>query len=140
MRKADIPEVLALERNTLNAWSLEHLKDELRQPAGFQFVVRQEATEEVLAYICGRLAADEAEILKLNVLKNARQKGFGYKLLDFALNYCREKGARNCFLELRASNIAAKNLYEKKGFFRIGTRRNYYDSPVEDAIVMQLEL
>jgi ribosomal-protein-alanine N-acetyltransferase len=64
----------------------------------------------------------------------------GFQLLDFALDYCRAKGVRNCFLELRASNTAARNLYAKRGFFRVGARKDYYEKPVEDAILMQLAL
>jgi len=139
MRAGDIPAILELEAGTLSAWSREHLEDELQQPAGFHFVVRTEA-EGLLAVLCGRIMADEAEILKLSVEENARQKGIGFQLLDFGLNYCREKGAKSCFLELRASNVAARKLYEKRGFFTAGSRKNYYDAPVEDAILMQLEL
>lgn len=140
MRAEDIPAILELEAETLSAWSREQLEDELQQPTGFQFVARNETTEKIQAVLCGRIIADEAEILKLSVAGSARQKGVGSQLLDFVLNYCREKGAKNCFLELRASNTAARKLYEKRGFFTAGSRKNYYDAPVEDAILMQLEL
>ena len=140
MRLEDIPAILALEADTLSAWSWEHLEDELQQPAGFQFVVRNTALEIIQAVLCGRIMADEAEILKLSVAESARKKGVGSQILDFVLNYCSTKGVKNCFLELRASNTAARNLYEKRGFFRIGSRKNYYDEPVEDAILMQREL
>jgi ribosomal-protein-alanine N-acetyltransferase len=140
MQFKDIPAVIELEAGTLSAWGREHLEDELQQPAGFQFVVRNEASEKIEAVLCGRIMADEAEILKLSVAEDSRQRGIGYKLLDFVLNYCKTKGAKNCFLELRATNTAARKLYEKRGFFRIGTRKDYYDDPVEDAILVQLEL
>ena len=140
MRLEDIPAILALEADTLSAWSWEHLEDELQQPAGFQFVVRNTALEIIQAVLYGRIMADEAEILKLSVAESVRKKGVGSQILDFVLNYCRTKGVKNCFLELRASNTAARNLYEKRGFFRVGSRKNYYDEPVEDAILMQREL
>ena len=140
MRLEDIPAILALEADTLSAWSWEHLEDELQQPAGFQFVVRNAALDMIQAVLYGRIMADEAEILKLSVAESARKKGVGSQILDFVLNYCSTKGVKNCFLELRASNTAARNLYEKRGFFRIGSRKNYYDEPVEDAILMQREL
>jgi ribosomal-protein-alanine N-acetyltransferase len=140
MRAGDIPAVLELEAGTLSAWNMEHLEDELQQPAGFQFVVRDEAAANILAVLCGRIMDDEAEILKLSVAPEARRKGLGYKLLDFVLDYCRAKGVKNCFLELRTSNTAAAKLYEKRGFMRVGSRRDYYDEPVEDAVLMQLAL
>ena len=140
MRAEDIPAILELEADTLAAWSREHLDDELQQPTGFQFVARKEASERIEAVLCGRIMADEAEILKLSVAENARKRGVGSQLLDFAINYCRSKGVKNCFLELRASNTAARKLYEKRGFFRVGSRKDYYEEPVEDAILAQLEL
>jgi ribosomal-protein-alanine acetyltransferase len=139
MRLEDIPEILELEAGALGSWSQEHLEDELRQPTGFHFVVRDEASGKMLSVLCGRVMADEAEILKLTVVKNARRKGVGFYLLDFVLNYCGTKGVRNCFLELRASNKAARKLYEKSGFFIAGTRTGYYENPREDALLMQHE-
>jgi ribosomal protein S18 acetylase RimI-like enzyme len=46
---------------------------------------------------------------------------------------------RYIYLEVRASNRAARRLYEKFGFRTVGIRRNYYLNPVEDAIIMMLE-
>ena len=136
----DISDVLELEKNTLSAWSEEHLKDELQQSTGFQFVARDKASERIMAVLFGRIVADEAEILKLSVADFARKRGVGFQLLDFALNYCRTRGVKNCYLELRASNEAARLLYEKRGFISAGTRRDYYDEPIEDAILMQFAL
>jgi len=140
IRPRDIPEIFELEKNTLSAWSRRQLENELQQPAGIRFVVRNEVTERVMAVIFGRIVADEAEILKLSVAKSARKKGVGYKLLDFAVNYSSKQGVENCFLELRASNAAARCLYEKRGFVCMGTRKNYYTKPVEDAVLMRLVL
>jgi len=140
MQAEDIQGVLDLEIGTPGAWSRSHLKDELLQPAGFQFVIRDHDAGKVLAYVCGRIVAGEAEILRLSVAESARLMGLGFKLLDHALRHCREKGVENCFLELRASNNAARKLYEKRGFYKIGSRRNYYREPAEDAILMQLQL
>ena len=140
MQTRDIPEVLRLENDTLSAWSEDHLKDEIQQPTGFQFVVSNKETDGVLGVLFGRIIADEAEVLKLNVAEFERNKGVGYHLFSFAVNYCSTKGVKNCFLELRASNEIARRLYEKRGFITVGTRENYYNEPVEDAILMQFEL
>jgi len=140
MQLEDIEKVCELEKKTLSAWNKDHLKDELQQPTGFQFVVSNKKTERILAVIFGRIVLDEAEILKLSVAEFARNRGLGFQLLDFSVKYCGTRGVKNCFLELRASNVVAQRLYEKRGFVTVGTRKDYYEGPVEDAILMQLGL
>jgi ribosomal-protein-alanine N-acetyltransferase len=140
MKPRDIPQILELEKNTTSAWSRKHLENELQQPAGIQFVGRNKITAKVMAVLFCRIVADEVEILKLAVAENARKRGVGYELLDFVVNYSSKLGVKNCFLELRASNIAARRLYEKRGFMSVGTRKSYYKEPVEDAILMRLSL
>lgn len=138
MQLEEIGKVRELEKKTLSAWSEDHLRDELQQPTGFQFVVSNKSTERIMAVIFGRIVVDEAEILKLSVAEFARNRGLGYQLLDFSVKYCSTRGVKNCFLELRASNETAQRLYEKRGFVTVGTRKDYYEGPVEDAILMQL--
>ena len=140
MQLEDIAKVRELEMKTLSAWSEDHLRDELQQPAGFQFVVSSKTREKILAVIFGRIVVDEAEILKLSVAEFARNRGLGYQLLDFSVKYCSTRGVKNCFLELRASNEIAQHIYEKRGFIKVGSRKDYYEGPVEDAILMQIEL
>ena len=140
MQLEDIEKVRELEKKTLGAWSEDHLRDELQQPTGFQFVVSNKKTERILAVIFGRIVVDEAEILKLSVAEFARNRGLGFQLLDFSVKYCGTRGVKNCFLELRASNVVAQRLYEKRGFVTVGIREDYYEAPVEDAILMQLGL
>jgi ribosomal-protein-alanine N-acetyltransferase len=140
MQPGDISQVLELEKFFPSPWSEDHIRDELNQQTGFQFVVRRKATGSIIAAIFGRIVSDESEILKISVADYARNKGLGFQLLDFAVNYCSRKGAKNCFLELRNSNVAARHLYEKRGFSKVGTREKYYSEPVEDGILMQLEL
>jgi ribosomal-protein-alanine N-acetyltransferase len=140
MQPEDLPEILALEAAALSAWNRDQLEAELAQPTGFQFVVRRERTERIIAFLCGRIMADEAEILKLSVAQTERRKGVGRQLLHFVVKFYSEKGVKNFFLELRASNTAAKNLYEKEDFSIIGKRKNYYNEPAEDAILMQRKI
>ena len=140
MQPEDLPEILTLEADALSAWNRDQLEGELEQPTGFQFVVRRKGTDKVIAFLCGRVMVDEAEILKLSVAQSERRKGVGRQLLDFVVKFYSEKGVKNCFLELRASNTAARNLYEKEGFSIIGKRNNYYIEPAEDAIIMKRKI
>jgi ribosomal-protein-alanine N-acetyltransferase len=140
MQVQDIPGVLVLEKGSLSAWSKKHLEDELRQATGFQFVARDTFSEKLLAVLCGRIRADEGEMLKLAVNRSVRQTGIGTQLLNYGLDYCCQQGVKHCYLELRASNVAARHLYEKCGFVEAGKRKRYYDLPKEDVILMQREL
>jgi ribosomal-protein-alanine N-acetyltransferase len=140
MQPEDLPEILTLEADALSAWNRDQLEAELEQPTGFQFVVRRKGTDKIIAFLCGRVMVDEAEILKLSVAQSERRKGVGRQLLHFVVKLYSEKGVKNCFLELRASNTAARNLYEKEGFSIIGKRNNYYMEPAEDAILMKRKI
>ncbi len=76
---------------------------------------------------------DEAEILTLAVAPEHRRRGVGGALLQAFL-----RGRRGrVFLEVRPSNAAARRLYQRFGFTPAGRRASYYQSPSEDAIVLQ---
>jgi len=79
------------------------------------------------------VAPGESEILNMAVDPAERRTGIARRLLTEAL--ARVKGT--WFLEVRASNTAAIHLYESVGFVRAGERKNYYDEPADDAIVMR---
>ena len=90
----------------------------------------------IAAYVLGRLIAPEAEIYRVAVRMDKRRRGIGYRLLDYAVKSERGHGLESVFLEVRASNVPARNLYHSYGFSEIGERKNYYRDPVENAIVM----
>ncbi|MEM1385492.1 MAG: GNAT family N-acetyltransferase [Pseudomonadota bacterium] len=86
-----------------------------------------------------RFASDEAEILTLAVILDARRQGLGRALLDRALSVARERGAARLFLEVRLGNRAARALYAAAGFAETGRRRDYYAVPGggrEDALIL----
>jgi len=76
----------------------------------------------------------EREIVNLAVQEGFRRMGVARNLLRREI----ERGAA-VFLEVRASNVAAIQLYKNAGFIEISRRRDYYDNPVESAIVMSLK-
>jgi len=76
----------------------------------------------------------EREIVNLAVKERFRRLGVARTLLRREI----ERGAA-IFLEVRASNVAAIQLYKNAGFIEISRRRQYYDNPVESAIVMCLK-
>jgi ribosomal-protein-alanine acetyltransferase len=79
----------------------------------------------------------EWEIENIAVTGSAQRSGLGTRLLGEFLNLVRERGGRAIFLEVRESNLAARALYRKLAFVETGRRKNYYENPPEDALILQ---
>jgi ribosomal-protein-alanine acetyltransferase len=90
--------------------------------------------DSIAGFITARVAADEIEILNLGVAPVARRHGIATTLLKAAVAWGTENHAQKAFLEVRASNSAAIQFYEKAGFQTGGRRAKYYSSPIEDAL------
>lgn len=136
MAPADFDAVMAIEQGVLSAWTAAQLAAELEQEPGWQLVAEEKERFRLVGYICGGLVPPEAEIFKIAVLPECRRQGVGRMLLQGAESLLRQRGARECFLELRQSNLAARALYEAAGFVGISVRKAYYAEPREDAVVM----
>jgi ribosomal-protein-alanine N-acetyltransferase len=83
---------------------------------------------------------DEAELRNLAVAPEWRRRGIAKALLHEAHRRLRETGIANVYLEVRYSNMAARNLYQSLGYCSLSSRRRYYRQPVEDAETMSIEL
>lgn len=95
--------------------------------------------DEVVGYALFQRAAGEAELQRIAVPAGARGQGLGGRLLAEGLRRLRRAGDSACFLEVRASNLAARRLYERAGFTLVGRRRSYY-ADGEDALLYHLPL
>jgi len=91
----------------------------------------------VAGYVVALVASDQAEILNLAVNPSERRGGLGGDLLDAAFGALVARGAREVFLEVRESNVAALALYRSRGFAGLSRRGSYYRNPVEDALVLR---
>lgn len=86
---------------------------------------------------CGlREIVGEGEITNVAVDEAYRNRGVGKKMLDRLLEYGTEMGITAFTLEVRQGNAAAVHLYEKLGFVSEGIRKNFYEKPREDALIM----
>lgn len=93
--------------------------------------------EKMLVAYCGLyFAADEGEITNVAVLPECRRQGVADALLEHVLDAAHKLGLSQIFLEVRASNVPAQELYKKHGFIHQGIRKNFYRDPKEDAVVM----
>ena len=91
------------------------------------------------AFLLGRVALDEAELLTLAVSPERRRLGLGRRLVDAFRQAARDAGAHSAFLEVAADNTAALALYAATGWTAAGRRRNYY-APGLDALVLKAAL
>ena len=82
----------------------------------------------------------EAHIANFAVDNNFRRRNVGSFLLGYVISDIVQKKIHKIYLELRSSNLAAKNLYVKHGFQMDGIRKNYYLKQKDDAILMSLTL
>jgi ribosomal-protein-alanine N-acetyltransferase len=95
-------------------------------------------SDEPAGYACGLIAPEQCEIQRICVLPEFRRLGYGERLMNELKNVFAASGASSVFLEVRASNIPARNLYEKLGYKQLGIRKNYYSD--DDAAIYMLEL
>jgi ribosomal-protein-alanine N-acetyltransferase len=97
-------------------------------------------SKEVEGFTVASLLLPQAELESIAVAAGSQRRGVGRMLLDALLSELRTAGAIEITLEVRASNDAARAFYRRAGFVETGTRRAYYADPVEDALLMRLDL
>ena len=141
MHKSDLPAVIEVERQSFPLpWSKSTFRDGIgnrKNPHNHWLVVRYE--QLAIAFINFWLIDDASHITNFAVAPEYRRKGVGKYLLAKSLEYIRHRGGRVVSLEVRASNIAAQNLYRQLGFHPIFIRREYYRDNGEDAYVFRID-
>ena len=139
MRPEDVPAAAAIERSSFSMpWSENSFYSEVY---GRYSITRVAVINDHIAgYIIARLILDEGHLLDMAVKSSARRRGISRKLMEDVIRGLRLNRCKAFYLEVRASNVAARRLYENIGFAIIGTRKTYYKNPVEDACIMMLEL
>jgi ribosomal-protein-alanine N-acetyltransferase len=141
MKKEDIDQVMAIEQDSFSMpWSRNLFLSEFRSPGISTLLVAlsHASVRTIIGYIIFWHVEDEMHILNLAVAPSYRRQRIARKLVLSAIKRAHQKGARRAFLEVRASNAAAMKLYSDLGFSGAAVRRDYYDAPVEDAVVMTL--
>lgn len=140
MIEADLPAVMAIETAIYAfPWTPGNFRDSLA--AGYHCWIYMR-DGELIGYAVLMHASDEAHLLNLSIVASCQRQGYGSLLLQRVCELARKHGARRLFLEVRPSNAAARRLYERNGFQRIGLRRGYYPAPDgrEDALILGLPL
>lgn len=135
LRMEDIPAVARIERESYTLpWSEKAFCDALERD--YYRFLKAEA-EGVLAGYCGYLRSFEfADITNVTVMAKYRRMGIARRMLQELMREGRSEGIERFSLEVRASNEAAIALYKGLGFYQEGVRKNYYESPAEDALIL----
>ena len=135
MTEKYISGVASLERECFShPWSEKSLREELdNDQAHFLCAV---ADGCVVGYIGVQEIVGEAYITNVAVLPQFRRNGVAAALLHNLFEFANESCFEFLSLEVRKSNTAAIKLYEKAGFVPVGSRKNFYSEPREDAIIM----
>ena len=115
-------------------WPDNLLRDHITGPNRVLLVAL--SGDRVVGYIGLIHVLDEGHISNIAVLPEYRRRGLGSALLKAVLTRAEKLGLARIYLEVRASNDAARAMYEKYGFSADGRRLRYYEEPVEDAILM----
>jgi ribosomal-protein-alanine N-acetyltransferase len=128
--------IAELERMCFSCpWTAEQLKTQLKDDR-HEFIMAIDDSGEVLAYVGMMYILDEGYISNVAVSPKYRRQGIADSVIESLLAKGEELKLSFITLEVRAGNEAAKSLYQKHGFLPVGQRKNYYDLPKEDAILM----
>lgn len=143
----DLDALVALEGLCFShPWTPRNFSDAMADPPHNRIVVLRvphpagDPERGIAAYCVYELVAGELHVHNLAVHPGVRRSGLGRLLMRVVLDAAAHQGARVALLEVRRSNEAARRLYESLGFRALGTRRNYYSHPAEDALVMEKRL
>ncbi|MGN1155236.1 MAG: ribosomal protein S18-alanine N-acetyltransferase [Agathobacter sp.] len=132
----DVKSVAQIEAECFSMpWSETGFEDSLaREDTVFLVCV----DEGVVGYIGMYLSFEEGEITNVAVTPSYRQRGCGNLLIEAVKKEAKARNAECVILEVRVSNEPAISLYKKNGFEEIGIRKNFYEHPKEDAIIMKV--
>ena len=135
MERADVERISQLEEETFSMpWSSDSFLEMLENTNARYYVAERDG---YVLGACGVLmAAGEGNISNVVVDEKERNRGIGFKLLQYLIEDGLKNGLTAFTLEVRVSNAAAIHLYKKLGFFSEGIRPNFYEKPNEDAMIM----
>ena len=135
MQKEDLIQVCEIEKANFSLpWSEKSFLESMeRNDTLFLTAV---AGEEVVGYLGCYCIDGTGEITNVAVKSSMRRRGIGRMLLQKLYEAGQVLDTKEFFLEVRESNEAAIGLYSREGFVKEGIRKNFYEKPVENALIM----
>lgn len=137
LTEAHIPQMVELEKICFSMpWPADMIRSELNNPSCLYLAAVDGDT--LVGYIGVQTVLDEGYINNVAVRPEYRRRGIAAALISFLAEQAQAIGLAFMTLEVRESNAPAIALYEKLGFTTVGRRKNYYEKPREDAILMTI--
>ena len=135
MQPEDLLQICEIEKDNFSLpWSEKSFLESMERNDTLFLVALN--GEEVAGYLGCYCVAGEGEITNVAVKSSYRRQGIGGKLLETLYEEAKALHTREFFLEVRESNEAAIGLYSRQGFVKEGVRKNFYEKPVENAVIM----
>jgi ribosomal-protein-alanine N-acetyltransferase len=136
LREEDIDAVVVIETEAFSTpWKRDTFANLIGRD-GVELLVMTHTEHGVVGYAVLWCILDQGELANLALQPGKRGSGLGSHLLRQVLKVARMRGVAKLFLEVRASNERARDLYANFGFTEVGRRAGYYDAPREDALVL----
>ena len=136
MEERDLDRIMEIEREAFTTpWPKDSFLLEITKNQLARYIVA-EIDNVVVGYGGIWLILDEGHITNIAVESKYRKMGVGKAIVEGLIYLCTKERINAMTLEVRKSNIAAQNLYNKYGFVESGIRPNYYADDNEDAIIM----
>lgn len=141
-RPSDVQAIMELERQTATAahWRGEDYERLFEHGGVARVALVVECQESLAGFIVVSETGGEWELENIVVEPKRRGRGIGSKLMQAFLDVARERGGGAVFLEVRESNVTAREFYRRWGFEEVGMRKRYYSGPEEDGVVYRLAL
>ena len=135
MNESHVAAVAELERlNFSTPWDEASVRSELTNKLALWLVALDDG--EVVGYVGSQTVLQEADMMNIAVADSHRRQGIARALVEELI---RQLDAYQLTLEVRESNAAAISLYESMGFQQVGLRKNYYQKPKENALILRKE-
>ncbi len=136
LEERDLEQAARLERACFGkaAWSDAALNAALRDANALYLAAEENG--ELIGY-CGIWQSfEDGEVMNVAVREECRRQGCARRLLEELFIQAGERGIRRFTLEVREGNLPAIRLYEALGFVTEGIRKDFYDNPKENALIM----
>lgn len=146
-QQEDLLGLAVLEKEIFSdAWSEKSLLETWNQKNAEIFIANNAQKEEVkdrcriAGYVIFYYVLDEGEIARIAVSPDMRRCSAATQIFQFLKEFCKKKEIKKIMLEVRESNEPARAFYKKCGFTEDGIRKNYYENPKENAVLMSIIL